>query len=107
MTEIEIKNMDGLEYLSSIPDGSVNLILTDPPYIISKESGMNTHYKNVKYNEEHNIEFVKTEDEWIKYKQDNKIEDDIHKENYMKYGTIYGKSIVLKLIMVIGIIILR
>ena len=96
MTDIEIKNMDGLEYLSSIPDGSVNLILTDPPYIISKESGMNTHYKNVKYNEEHNIKFVKTEDEWIKYKQDNKIEDDIHKENYMKYGTIYGKKYCVK-----------
>lgn len=29
---------------------------------------MNTYYKNVKYN------------------QDNKTEDDINKENYMKYG---------------------
>ena len=37
MTDIiEIKNMDGLEYLLTIPDGSINLILTDPPYIISK-----------------------------------------------------------------------
>ena len=44
----EIKNIDGLEYLSTIPDGSVDLILTDPPYIISKETGMNAHYnKNI------------------------------------------------------------
>ena len=32
---IDIQNMDGLEYLQSVPDGSVDLILTDPPYIIS------------------------------------------------------------------------
>ena len=46
--EIEIKNVDGLEYLSTIPDNSIDLILTDPPYIISKDSGMNTHYNKVK-----------------------------------------------------------
>lgn len=39
MTDIfEIKNIDRLEYLSTIPDGTINLILTDPPYIISKET---------------------------------------------------------------------
>ena len=47
---IEIKNVDGLHYLSTIPDDSVDLILTDPPYIISKETGMNTHYNKVKTN---------------------------------------------------------
>lgn len=35
---IEIKNMEGLEYLSTVPNASVDLILTDPPYIISKET---------------------------------------------------------------------
>ena len=49
--EIEIKNIDGLEYLSTITNNSIDLILTDPPYIISKESGMNTHYNKVKKNE--------------------------------------------------------
>lgn len=89
MTDIfEIKNIDRLEYLSTIPDGTINLILTDPPYIISKETGMNTHYKNVKYNQENSIQFVKTEEEWEKYKKDNEIIDDINKENYMKYGKI-------------------
>jgi site-specific DNA-methyltransferase (adenine-specific) len=96
--DIEIKNIDGLKYLSTIQDNSIDLILTDPPYIISKETGMNTHYNKVKENEEKNIEFVKTEEEWIKYKNDNKklVVDDNKKENYMKYGTIYGKKYCVK-----------
>jgi site-specific DNA-methyltransferase (adenine-specific) len=92
----EIKNIDGLEYLSTIPDGSVDLILTDPPYIISKETGMNAHYNKVKHNEENNIEFVKTEEEWEKYKTENSILNDDKKDNYMKYGTIYGKKYCVK-----------
>lgn len=41
---IDIQNIEGLEYLSHIEDKSIDLILTDPPYIISKETGMNKHY---------------------------------------------------------------
>jgi site-specific DNA-methyltransferase (adenine-specific) len=93
---IEVKNMEGLEYLSTVPNSSVDLILTDPPYIISKETGMNTHYNNVKQNEENNIEFVKTEEEWCCYKQENNIIDDKNKEKYMKYGSIYGKKYCVK-----------
>ena len=95
-SDIDIKNVDGLEYLSTIPDGSIDLILTDPPYIISKETGMNAHYNNVKRNEENKIEFVKTEEEWEKYKTENSILDDDKKDNYMKYGTIYGKKYCVK-----------
>ena len=94
--DIEIQNMDGLQYLATIPNNSVDLILTDPPYIISKETGMNTHYNNVKQNEENNVEFVKTEEEWETYKVENEIEDDENKEKYMKYGTIYGKKYCVK-----------
>jgi site-specific DNA-methyltransferase (adenine-specific) len=93
---IEIINMEGLEYLSTVPNASVDLILTDPPYIISKETGMNTHYNNVKHNEENNIEFVKTEEEWTCYKQENNIIDDKNKEKYIKYGSIYGKKYCVK-----------
>ena len=64
MENIKIVNKDCLEFLSRVTDGSVDLILTDPPYIISRESGMNTHYQNVKNNIKNNIEYVKTEDEW-------------------------------------------
>jgi len=94
--DIDIQNMDGLQYLATIPNNSVDLILTDPPYIISKETGMNTHYNNVKQNEENNVEFVKTEAEWESYKIENEIEDDENKEKYMKYGTIYGKKYCVK-----------
>ena len=93
---IDIKNIDGLKYLSTISNNSVDLILTDPPYIISRETGMNTHYNNVKKNQENNIEFMKSEEEWSVYKQENEIKDDIKKENYMKYGTIYGKKYCVK-----------
>ena len=48
--DIEIKLQDGIEYLSTIPNKSIDLILTDPPYIISRDSGMNSHYNTVKEN---------------------------------------------------------
>ncbi len=93
---IDIQNVDGLEYLKTVANGSVDLVLTDPPYIISRESGMNAHYNTVKQNEENHVEFVKTEGEWDTYKTENAIFDDVGKENYMKYGTIYGKKYCVK-----------
>jgi len=94
--DIDIKNMEGLNYLLSIPNNSVDLVLTDPPYIISKDSGMNDHYNNVKFNEENNVKAVKTEEQWIQYKIENNITDDENKEKYMKYGSIYGKKYCVK-----------
>ena len=93
---IEIVNTDGLKYLSTIPDSSIDLVLTDPPYIISKETGMNTHYNKVKHNQENNVQFIKTDKEWETYKAENNINDDKNKDNYMKYGTIYGKKYCVK-----------
>lgn len=89
---IEIYNKDGLEYLSSVLNGSIDLILTDPPYITSRSSGMNTHYNNVKENKI----IEKTETEWIDFKQKNNITDDSKKENYIKYGSIYGTKYCVK-----------
>jgi site-specific DNA-methyltransferase (adenine-specific) len=93
---IEIKNMEGIDYLKSIAANSVDLILTDPPYIISRDSGMNTHYNTVKSNEAKNIQFMKTEEEWEQYKIEKNLVDDSKKENFMKYGTIYGKKYCVK-----------
>lgn len=99
--QYNIKNTNGLDYLSNIEDNSIDLILTDPPYIISKETGMNKHYNNVKNNIKNNIEFVKNEYEWIEYKKTlNKPTDELEndkgkgwsKDNYLKYGTIMGKK---------------
>jgi site-specific DNA-methyltransferase (adenine-specific) len=95
-TTIDIQNICGLEYLKTINNNSIDLILTDPPYIISKDSGMNEHYNNVKYNEKNNIEQVKTNNEWIEYKNQNNIIDDKNKDNYIKYGSIYGKKYCVK-----------
>ena len=95
-SDINIENMDGLEYLKTIENNSIDLILTDPPYIISKTSGMDKHYNLVKENEENNIEFIKSEEEWENYKIKNHIVSDDNKENYMKYGSIYGKKYAVK-----------
>jgi site-specific DNA-methyltransferase (adenine-specific) len=93
---IDIKHQEGLSYLSTLPDKSIDLVLTDPPYIISRDSGMNSHYNQVKENERLNIEHMKSEDEWIAYKTENGLDDDLKRDNYMKYGTIYGKKYCVK-----------
>ena len=94
--EIEIKLQEGLSYLSTLSDKSVDLVLTDPPYIISRESGMNSHYNQVKENERKNVQQVKTQEQWIAYKTENGFADDSKRENYIKYGTIYGKKYCVK-----------
>jgi DNA modification methylase len=93
-TNFDLKNVDGIEYLLTIDNNSIDLILTDPPYIISRESGMNSHYNAVKSN---STEITKTEEEWSAYKDENpdimndeKISMKKKRENYMKFGTIYG-----------------
>ena len=91
MTDYE--NIEGMEYLKKIENNSIDLILTDPPYIISRESGMNSHYNKVKENKK---EFMKTVEEWEKYKETKNITDDNKKQNYMKYGSIYGKKYCVK-----------
>ncbi len=91
--QIEIKNEDGLKYLDTIQDSSIDLILTDPPYIISKETGMNKYYNNVKNNIEN---LSKTEKEWNSYKEENDIIEDTNKNKFMKYGNIYGKKYCIK-----------
>lgn len=93
---ISVENMCGLEYLKKLDPNSIDLILTDPPYIISKSSGLDKHYNNVKYNEANDINEVKSEEEWTNYKLQNAIEDDTHKSNYIKYGSIYGKKYCVK-----------
>lgn len=87
-----IKNIDGLSYLKTIEDNSINLILTDPPYIISKDSGMNKHYENLQKNSGD----IKTEEQWLEYKAENNIQTDNKKQYYLKYGSIYGKKYAVK-----------
>ena len=104
---IEIKNSEGLSYLESIDSNSVNLVLTDPPYITSRKTGMDEHAKLVKECEQNNTD-VKTEQDWKDYRTNeewndwmktNKIPEEKKdkelkkfKKNYLKYGSIYGKK---------------
>lgn len=89
---MDIQNTDGLLYMSTIEDGSIDLILTDPPYIISRESGMDKLYNDISQNELNGVEFVKTDEEWEIFKKNNNIPNDNNKNKYVKYGTIYGKK---------------
>lgn len=92
MDNFDVENTDGLEYLSKIEDNSIDLVLTDPPYIISRESGMNTHLMNIRNNEKNNVKYLKTELEWNEYKKEHNITSDAKRNNYLRYGTIYGKK---------------
>ena len=57
---IDIQNTDGIQYLTKVNDNSVDLVLTDPPYITSTETGMGNLYKQIQENKKKGIEFVKT-----------------------------------------------
>ena len=109
MTELnEIQNIDGLSFLDGLDNNSIDLVLTDPPYITSRKTGMDAQAKVVMESDKSNKN-VKTEAQWKKYKTDaqweewmvkNKIttpekkakELKKLKNNYLKYGSIYGKK---------------
>ena len=92
---MDIQNKEGLEYLLTIPDKSIDLVLTDPPYITSRETGMGNLHKMIEENKKKGIETVKTEEEWesIKDKYVGKkqgMTEETMKKNFIKYGSIYG-----------------
>ena len=93
---IDIQNTDGIQYLTKVNDNSVDLILTDPPYITSTETGMGNLHKQIQENKEKGIEFVKSEEDWesvkIKYIGKKDIPEETIKLNYMKYGSIFGSK---------------
>jgi site-specific DNA-methyltransferase (adenine-specific) len=104
---INISNTEGVAFLNTLNDNSIDLILTDPPYIISNDkTGMNKHYDNIK----NNLELLtKTEEEWdnfwknyIKINNIDEIDKNVlklkkkQKVNYLTYGTIYGKKFAVK-----------
>ena len=95
--DIEIHNDDGIKYLTSIKNNSIDLVLTDPPYITSSKTGMGELYKQIKKNKENGIEYVKTEREWDNVREkyinhNNQMTENQMKINYMKFGTIYGSK---------------
>jgi len=87
-----IDHSEGLEFMctsGTVKDGSVDLILTDPPYIISHETGMDKHLDDVNSAAG---EDMKSVEDWVRYKKACGYTDDRHKDNYTRYGSIYGKK---------------
>ncbi|MFW2331564.1 MAG: DNA-methyltransferase [Nitrospinota bacterium] len=41
--DLEVKTLDAFKFLSTLDEGSVDLILTDPPYTISRKSGFSQY----------------------------------------------------------------
>jgi len=122
---IDLRHQDGLQLLSEIPDNSVDLILTDPPYITSRDSGMDKWVKHVAEQDKADARplrsltqwrGLKTLREWIDFlSQDASlycIEEQTKKKiyqpraikrklkayqrDYLKYGSIYGKKYAVK-----------
>jgi len=86
--------------LSGLPDESVDLVLTDPPYITSRKSGMDKWVDHVAKQDAAGTN-LKSEQAWEKFSAgmdwDNFFGDKKRnikklKENYLKYGSIYGKK---------------
>tara|TARA_Y100000593_G_C4275402_1_gene319753 strand:- start:290 stop:1171 length:882 start_codon:yes stop_codon:yes gene_type:complete len=108
MSNLVFKHQEGLEFLESIPDNSVDLILTDPPYITSRDSGMDKWVKHVEQQDSEGAENIKTEEDWEKLKtveewdawfDKSKVSEKNRpkkltsmKKDFLKYGSIYGKK---------------
>ena len=95
MTTITVEKKDGIEFLNSIDDNSVDLILTDPPYLISKDSGMNKFVEEVAKLDASGKN-KKTQEEWLVFKNQKGYDDDKYRENYIKYGNTSGNKYAFK-----------
>ena len=95
MTTFTVENKDGIEFLNSLEDNSIDLILTDPPYIISKESGMNKFVDEVAKLDASGKN-KKTEEEWVVFKEKKGYVNDDYKTNYIKYGNTSGNKYAFK-----------
>ena len=94
---MDIQNIDGIQYLSTLEKNSIDLILTDPPYITSSETGMGNLHKQIQENKGKGIEFVKTEEDWDSVKGEyigkkGNMTEEKMKDNFMRYGSIYGSK---------------
>ena len=93
---LDIQNDDGIKFLSTIENNSVDLVLTDPPYITSSETGMGNLHKQIQENKANGKEFVKSEEDWDKVKDKfigkKKMTEETMKQNFMKFGTIFGSK---------------
>lgn len=105
---LQLGCLSGLELLKNIPDNSIDLVLTDPPYITSRDSGMDKWVDHVKNVNDNNLQ-LRTESQWRDLKTPTEWKDWARigghppgkprvaalkeaKRNYLKYGSIYGSK---------------
>lgn len=107
---IQIFNQEGLQFLQTIETNSVDLVLTDPPYITSRTTGMQKWAEHVKLQDAPGAKPAKTEQDWLKhvfvetdqqywlnlFENSNFVDRtkayNRMKEDFLKYGSIYGKK---------------
>jgi len=105
---ITIENKEGIDFLETVENDTIDLVLTDPPYVISKETGMDKWVYHVEEQNKTNAKDIKTPEEFI----DHKTLEEWHqffrtaethvkhwskkyhtmKQDYLKYGSIYGEK---------------
>ena len=105
---VKLFHEEGLQFLSDIPDNSIDLILTDPPYITSRETGMDKWVGHVARQDVSGSVDVMTEEDWATHKtpeqwaawfNNSKVKPESRekklakmKADFLKYGSIYGKK---------------
>ena len=98
---IDINHKEGIQFLEEVKTNSVDLILTDPPYITSRDTGMDRWVDFVKEVKESG-ENIKTEEEWDEWFKNtsldfsNKKKLEKAKENFLKYGSVYGEKYAIR-----------
>ena len=114
--DINLKHQEGISLLEEIPDNSIDLILTDPPYITSRDSGMDKWVKHINQQEkgkdgnylDEEAADKRTEEQWLKYKTKEEwdawfdasnVKEKYRparlrkmKKDFIQYGSIYGKK---------------
>jgi site-specific DNA-methyltransferase (adenine-specific) len=93
--QLKLKNGEGLCFLKELKSKTINLVLTDPPYCISKDSGMQKFHDKIASASD-SASLNKTNEDWEKYKVKHNINSDDKKKEYLQYGTIYGKKYAVK-----------
>jgi len=113
---IDLRHQEGLSFLMELEPNSVDLVLTDPPYITSRDSGMNKWVEHIdKQRKDKDGNYLeeqagdkKTEEQWNDYKTKKEWDDWFDassvkekfrparlkkmKKDFIQYGSIYGKK---------------
>jgi len=104
--KIDLQHTDGLQLLGGLSKGSVDLVLTDPPYIVSEISQRGDFYDDVA---RAGGKPLKTQEEWERYKNKKNwhshfvkqgiLSDDAqaaamadYEKKYLKFGQVTGKK---------------